>query len=294
MQPQFIKVPDSPQSAFLIRDMVVPYFSNPYHYHPELELTYIYKSSGTRYIGDSIEPFTNGDLVLVGSNLPHLWKNDKNYYEGDPSVQAQAIVIQFRENIFGKEFWDLQEMRSIRNLILKSRQGIKIRKENKKEMIDLMHIMIDQKGAEQLISLLSLLHLIAESKDTKLLATKAFSNNLMETGAERINAVFAFVFERFTEEIRLNEIADVANMSPTAFCRYFKTHTHKTFSQFVIEIRIHHSCKLIIKEELNLSEIAFKCGFNNSSYFTKKFKKVMGMTPFEYKRKFGNAFAEVF
>jgi len=289
MQPQFIKVPDSPQSAFLVRDMVVPYFGNPYHFHPELELTYISRGTGTRYIGDSIEPFNEGDLVLVGSNLPHLWKNDKIYYAGDPYLKAHAIVIQFREDMFGEKIWELTEMRKIRNTIIKARQGLKIQNESKKEIANLMHSMIDQSGAEQLISMLSLLNKIAESRDTKALTTKAFSDNLVEMGPERINAVFAYVFEKFSEEISLKEIAAVANMSPTAFCRYFKSHTNKTFSSFVIETRVQHSCKLILKEDMNLSDISFKAGFNNSSYFTKQFKKIMGMTPLEYKKKFGNA-----
>jgi AraC-like DNA-binding protein len=289
MQPQFIKVPDSPQSTFLIRDMIVPYFSNPYHFHPELELTYIINSTGVRYIGDSIEPFGENDLVLVGSNLPHLWKNDKIYYEGDPDLKARAIVIQFREDMLGKEIWQLPEMIKAKNMITRSRQGLKIMNESKKDIVKLMQAMTCQSGAEQLVSLLSLLNKIAESKDTKTLTTKAFSVNLAEMGPERINAVFAYIFENFSEEITLKEIAEVANMSPTAFCRYFKAHTNKTFSLFVIETRIQHACKLILKEDLNLSDIAFKSGFNNSSYFTKQFKKIMGTTPFEYKKKFGNA-----
>jgi AraC-like DNA-binding protein len=269
--------------------MIVPYLGNPYHFHPELELTYISSGTGTRYIGSSIEPFTEGDLVLVGSNLPHLWKNDKIYYEGDPHLKTRAIVIQFREDIFGKEIWELPEMRNIKNMIIKSRQGLKIQNESKKEIANLMHSMIDRPGAEQLINLLSLLNKIAESKDTKTLTTKAFSANLIEMGPERINAVFAYVFEKFSEQITLEEIASIANMSPTAFCRYFKSHTNKTFFSFVIETRVHHSCKLILKEDLNLSDISFKAGFNNASYFTKQFKKIMGITPFEYKKKFGNA-----
>jgi len=226
---------------------------------------------------------------LVGSNLPHLWKNDKIYYEDDPYLKAHAIVIQFREDMFGKEMWELPEMRKIRNMIMKSRQGLKIRNESKKDIANVMQSMIDQSGAEQLISLLSLLNKIAESKDTSTLTTKAFSVNLAEMGPERINAVFAYIFEKFSEEISLKEIAAVANMSPTAFCRYFKLHTNKTFSSFVIETRVQHSCKLILKEDLNLSDISFRSGFNNPSYFTKQFKKIMGMPPFEYRKKFSNA-----
>ena len=286
MQPQFIKVPDSPQSTFLIRDMIVPYFSNPYHFHPELELTYIINGTGTRYIGDSIEPFAEEDMVLVGTNLPHLWKNDNIYYSGFADLNARAIVIQFREDVLGREIWELPEMRKVKHIIIKSRQGLKILNENNKEIAEQMIAMTEQAGARQILSLLYLLIKISESKYLKTLATESFSTNLLEMGSERINAVLAYVFENFTENISLKEIAEIASMSPTAFCRYFKSHTNKTFSSFLIETRLRHSSKLILSENLNISDIAFKSGFNNASYFTKQFKKVLGISPFEYKRKF--------
>jgi len=286
MQPQFVKVPESLQSSFLIRDMIVPYFYNPYHFHPELELTYISRGTGTRYMGDNIESFSEGDLVLVGSNLPHLWKNDKVYYKGDPYLKVRAIVIQFREDMFGEKLWELAEMKKIKDMILKSRQGLKIQNKSKTRIATLMQEMLDQSETERLISLLFLLNIIAENKDIATLSSKIFSVNFMPMGLERLNAVFAYIFENFSEEITLKEISGIANMSPTAFCRYFKEHTNKTFSSFVIEARIQHSCKLIINETISLSEIAFKSGFNSLSYFTKQFKGIMGKTPSEYKKKF--------
>lgn len=288
MQPQFVKIPDSPQTSFLIRDMIVPYFYNPYHFHPELELVYVSRGTGTRYIGDHIESFSEGDLVLVGSNLPHLWKNDKIYYEGDPYLKCRAIVIQFREDFLGEHVLQLPEMKKIKKMIASSRQGLKIQDKNKEKMATLMQAMVDQPGAEKIISLLSLLNSIAESKDIKVLSSRAFSDDSTQVGLERINTVFAYIFENFHEEISLKKISDIANMSPTAFCRYFKAHTNKTFSSFIIETRIHHSCKLIINENKSLSEIAFESGFNNLSYFTKLFKKIIGISPREYRKKLVN------
>lgn len=288
MQPQFVKVPDAVQSSFLVRDMLVPYFSNPYHYHPELELTYISRGTGTRYIGDNIETFSEDDLVLVGSNLPHLWKSDGIYYAGNPYLKARAIVIQFRDSFLGSEIWELSEMKKIKMLIKSAAQGIKIQNSSQKKIAPIMQEMIDQSGVERIISLLMILNIISAARDTELLSSKAFSYNPTQAGLERINAVFAFIFEKFAENISLNEIAEVANMSPTAFCRYFKSHTNKSFSLFLIETRIRHSCKLIMNEEIKLSEIAFRSGFNSLSYFTKQFKKITGLTPLEYKKKILN------
>jgi AraC-like DNA-binding protein len=265
--------------------MIVPYFYNPYHFHPELELVYVSRGTGTRYIGDHIESFSEGDLVLVGSNLPHLWKNDKIYYEGDPYLRCRAIVIQFREDFMGQHVLELPEMKKIKKMILNSRQGLKIQDKNKDKMTALMQAMVEQPGAEKIISLLSLLNGIAESKDTKVLSSRSFSDDSTQIGLERINKVFAYIFENFSEEISLKKISGIANMSPTAFCRYFKTHTNKTFSSFIIETRIHHSCKLIVNENKTLSEIAFESGFNNLSYFAKLFKKIIGVSPSEYRKK---------
>jgi AraC-like DNA-binding protein len=288
MQPQFVKVPDAVQASFLVRDMMVPYFFNPYHYHPELELTYISRGTGTRYIGDNIETFSEEDLVLVGPNLPHLWKSDEIYYEGNPYLKARAIVIQFRDSFLGNDLWELSEMKKIKTLIKISRQGIKIQNNSQKKIAPIMQRMIDQPGADRIISLLMILNIISEARDNKLLSSVAFSYNSTQAGLERINAVFAFIFEKFADNITLSQIADVANMSPTAFCRYFKNHTNKSFSLFLIETRIHHSCKLIMNEEIKLSEIAFKSGFNSLSYFTKQFKKITGLTPLDYKKKILN------
>ncbi|HEY4208718.1 MAG TPA: AraC family transcriptional regulator [Puia sp.] len=268
--------------------MVVPYFYNPYHFHPELELTYVSSGTGTRYIGDHIESFSEGDLVLVGSNLPHLWKNDKIYYQGDPYLKTHAIVIQFKEDFLGEQALELPEMKNIKKVIVQSRMGLKILNRNRDKIAALMQAMVDQSGAERIINLLFVLNIIAESKDLKTLSSRAFSMDATQLGLERINKVFAYIFENFSEEISLKKISDIANMSPTAFCRYFKTHTNKTFSAFIIETRIHHSCKLIMNENKSLSDIAFESGFSNLSYFTKQFKKTIGMAPREYRKKIGS------
>jgi AraC-like DNA-binding protein len=221
----------------------------------------------------------------VGPNLPHLWKNDEIYYEGNPYLKARAIVIQFTDTFLGDHIWELSEMKKIKTLLKNSRQGIKIQNNSQKKIAHIMQEMIDQAGAERIISLLMILHILSDANDTQLLSSKAFSYTSTQAGLERLNAVFSFIFDKFSENITLDEISEVANMSPTAFCRYFKSHTNKSFSQFLIETRIHHSCKLIMNEEIKLSEIAFKSGFNSLSYFTKQFKKVTGLTPLEYKKK---------
>lgn len=287
MQPQFIKVPNSPDTSFLIRDMKVPYFYNPFHFHPELELTFIIHGTGTRFIGDNIDYFCQGDLVLVGPNLPHLWKNDKVYYE-DEGLNSHAIVIQFKEDFLRNEFGELPEMAQIKSLLASSEQGLKIFGQTQHKIAKRMLAMLKQSPIERIASLLMILSTIAASREYELLSSPGFAKayNNSKADMERINRVYAYVIENFSEDINLNDIARVANLSPTAFCRYFKSCTNKTFSAFLLETRLNYACKLLVNDARNITQVSFEAGFNNLSYFNRQFKKFTGISPLQYKRKF--------
>lgn len=286
MQPQFIKVPNSPATSFLIRDMVVPFFSNPFHFHPELELNLIIHGTGTRFVGDNIEYFCNGDMVLAGSNLPHLWKNDKIYYEDD-SLIAHAIVIQFKEDFLKNDYGELPEMIQIKSLLFSARRGLKISGSTQQKVARRMIAMLKQSPIERIASLLIILSTIASSKEYRILSSAGFSNAYnSKTDMERINRVYAYVVENFSQDINLSDISKVANLSPTAFCRYFKNCTKKTFFAFLLETRLNYACKLLINDAHNITEVSMETGFNNLSYFNRQFKKMTGLSPLQYRRKF--------
>ncbi|PRY87118.1 AraC family transcriptional regulator [Mongoliibacter ruber] len=259
-----------------------PHFLNIWHYHSELELVYILSSTGTRFIGDSIKPFESGELVLIGEGLPHMWQNDPVYFEKDSKLKAEAITLHFRKDFGGKEFLEMTEMHQIQQLIEMAAQGIVFNKETAEEAKEAMLSIHQSDGFERMIALLQLLHKLATQGEFQLLSTKGFSNPAEKTGDLRIDKVYAYTFNNFRKNITLEEVADVANLNPTAFCRFFKKHTKKNYSKFLNEIRIGYACKLLLEERLNISEVGYESGFNNLSNFNRQFKNMMSLSPSQF------------
>jgi AraC-like DNA-binding protein len=282
MKPIYLKVANSPQTSIDIRHETAPYFRNPWHFHPELELTLILASTGTRFIGNSIGNFYEDELTLTGPNLPHYWRNDPDYYEKESVLKAEAIIVRFPEHFLGKEFFQLPEMHHVNNLFKISLRGLKIFGQAKKEASEKMRAMIHMNGAERIIALLQILNAIAISAKYKVLSSIGFIQTYGKPDVERINNVYTYVLENFLHPINLSEVASIANMNPTAFSRYFKAKTGKTFTQFLYEIRIEHAYKLLIDGKFNVSQVCYECGFQNQSHFIKQFRRITHQTPLQY------------
>lgn len=283
MKPVYLKVANSPESSIDIRHERAPYFKNPWHFHPELELTLILAGRGTRFIGNNISNFFKNELTLTGPNLPHYWRNDPVYYQEGSSLKAEAIIVRFPEHFMGKDFLQLPEMHHLNELFRISKRGLKITGTTKAEACKKIRAMIKMNGAERVLALLQVLHAIAESKEYEVLSTIGSIQSNDKPDVSRINKVYAYVLENFLRPIQLKQVAAVANMNPTAFSRYFKTKTGKTFTQFIQEIRIEHASKLLIDGKFNVAEVCYECGFQNQSYFIKQFKRITNQTPLQYK-----------
>ncbi len=276
--------PDSLHS-FRVNHTVLNYIDNPWHYHNDYELLYIVKGSGKRIIGDSIESFDAGDLVLLGPELPHVWKNDENYYKGIAELKSESIVIQFSEEMFGEAFLNLPEMVRVKKLMKLSARGLQIFGETHSRVIQKMWLMLGSKGLDRVITLLEMLKILSASDEMRPLASSSFAQVFYDTGSEKIRNVFAYVSENFRKDIQLDTAANIAHMSKTAFCRYFKMKTTKTFLEYLTEMRIGYACRLLAEGHMSVSQISYECGFNNPSYFNRKFKSVTGQTPLEYQKK---------
>lgn len=281
MKPVFLKVCNSPEASIDIRHEIASYFKNPWHFHPEYELTLILESSGTQFIGNSISPFYKNELTFTGPNLPHYWRNDPIYYQ-DKGLKAEAIIIRFHEDFLGKSFFNLPEMQPALKLFKITQQGLQVAGATKDKIAEVMRDMLQMNGAERIIALLQILNLLTISSEYKVLSNLGFAQSYGNFDVEKINDVYSFVMERFMFPIHLSEVAGIANMNRTAFCRYFKSKTGKTFVQFLQEIRIGHACKLLIHGNCNVSEVCYQSGFHNQSYFIKQFKKMTGQTPLQY------------
>lgn len=283
MKPQFLKVPVDEANSFRVNDEIVPYFYNPYHYHPELELTCILEGKGTRFVGYHVESFCPGDLVLVGPNVPHCWKNDADHYKG-LDLKAQAIIVHFKEDFAGSAFFNLPELLPLKKLIQDSKRGIRMYGKARKKIKERLEMLPGQSGAGRLGNLLEILEMMALSKE-KTSLTEIDSYRLMPpVQVKRLNDVYQYTLDHFRENISLEEIAQVANMTPNAFCRFFRSHNRKTYVQFINEIRIANACKLLGNTSAGITEIAYESGFNNLAHFNRIFRKHRKMTPFTYRK----------
>lgn len=279
-----LKIVNTQQSeAFQIMKVNDPYFFPTWHFHPELEIMLVQEGSGIRFVGNSMERFQADDLVLYGSNIPHLYRSDKEYYEKDTELLSRATVVYFKENFLGDSFWQLPPISPIKKLLALSKRGIKFSGEAKLELQKQIQRLDEQKNSiGRIIDLLSILKIMAETKDYDLLLNSDFTKYVSEDECERINKVYQFIIDNYTENPTLNEVSEVANMSSTAFCRYFKSHTNKTYTQFLNDIKIDNACRLLIDNKLSISQICFETGFNNFTHFNEQFKKIIGITPKQY------------
>ncbi|MDR6157696.1 MULTISPECIES: AraC family transcriptional regulator [Chryseobacterium] len=259
--------------------------SHVWHYHPEVELIFVCKGSGKRQIGSNISYFSDGDLVLIGSNLPHCGltnENTNNDYE---------MVIQFKPDFLGENIWETPEMQRISALLEKSKAGIVFEENIKKTVGKKIADMHEMSSLNKLLTFLEILDELATTQEYRILNAGKYYLQTQVEDNERINHIFNYVKDHFKEQISLEEIADLANMKVPSFCRYFKKITNKTFTQFVNEYRITHSLKLLAEQPLSITEVCFESGFNNFSYFNKTFKEYIKKSPSQYRKEF-NYFME--
>ncbi|BAV05860.1 AraC-type DNA-binding protein [Filimonas lacunae] len=287
MRPQLLKVPKGlPQHSFSVRRDIVPDMNNRWHYHPELELVHFKKGSGTQFIGDSITRFKAGDVVLIGAHLPHYWRFDDEYFEETPKIHPDSRVAHFREDFWGPGFLDLPENVKIKTMLEKAARGIQISGKTRQDIMLLLEQLQVAEGTGRIVLLLQILEVIAESIHIQPLSSIGFKPHLEAAENDRINNIYDYSLKNFKRKIQLEEISAVANISPHSFCRYFKSRTRKTYSQFLIEIRVGHACKLLIENNKSIKQLCFESGFNNFTSFHKYFKLITGKSPLAYQKEF--------
>jgi AraC-like DNA-binding protein len=280
MKPSLLQVEIAPDHSFAVRPHVNPLFYNQWHYHPELELTWVQQGSGIRFVGDSIENFQAGDLILLGPNLPHFWRSDECPGEGGP-LPCQALVVQFGQHFWGEAFLALPELAAIRDLLVKARRGIRLTGPTRDQVSGLMQELAGATGLNRILGLLRILQLIAAGERTYL-SSVGFNQPLNAADTKRIAIIYAYTLSHFSGKIKLEEAAALVHMTPNAFCRYFKRHTRKTYSQFLTEIRIGHACKLLMEDFGSIAQVCLESGFQNFSNFNRYFKAITQLTPYQY------------
>ena len=271
-----------PGTSFLVK-----HYDNPsvranklpnWHYHPELELVYVNGGHGRRHVGSHVSHYTDGELILIGSNLPHMGLTDPQ------TEHRKETVIQFAPNFPNYEFLDLPEMRQVKSLMHRARNGLSFTGAIKQQQGSRLERLVDLDPLGRLLTLIDVLHQLARTDHYESLNVDGFHLEVETHGYDRFRDVQQHVTENFRDDISLEAIASVAAMTVPAFCRYFKKTTGKTFVNYLNDFRVVYSCKLLADEHSTVQEVAYDSGFNSVSQFNRAFKKHTGMTPTEYRR----------
>lgn len=274
------QVPRDSSTAITVRDVTHSHFSYPWHYHPETELILIVRGSGLRYVGDSIGRFEPGELCLVGGGTPHCWLS-----QPEPGRPVRALVIQFPPDVFGKDFIDLVAMRPLGGLLERAARGLLIEGATRTQVVTEMWRLTDPSATDldKLVRLLTMLTSIAVSTDCATLALTAGHRPQSTRDATRAGKLMRYIHDHAIERLSQRDVAGVVGLSPGAFSRFFTRHFGKPFVAYVAEVRVGHACRLLLENDLNVSEIAYQVGFNNLANFNRHFLKLKGMTPTAYR-----------
>jgi AraC-like DNA-binding protein len=251
-------------------------FKWEYHYHPEIELVCVLSGSGTRHVGYHKSNYSNGDLVLIGSNIPHSGFGLNSI---DPH---EEIVLQFREEILQFPEQEI-EARSIKNLLELSKYGILFSAATKKTLLPKLKKMLESEGYKRYLLLLDILFDLSTSKDYDLLNKEIMPYTIISKNKTRLENIFTYVEHHYDKDISIDEVAKLANLTLPAFCNFFKKATQITFTEFVNRYRINKACLLMVQDK-SISECCYSCGFNNVTYFNRMFKKYTEKTPSEFIR----------
>lgn len=271
---------------FVVKELSAPAFDPNWHFHSEHQLFVVLEGTGTRFVGDSIKPFKEGDMVFTGPNLPHLWRSEDAYFNKANHLRTHGIVIYFQENFLGESLMKKEEMEKIRILLQKSVYGLEIKGETNRLVTQMMKELVHLQGIPSLIQLLKILDILTNSTECYTIAHSGYINQYKEDETVRMTKVYEYVMQNFRQKISLDEVAALANMTPSSFSRYFKARANKSFSNFVSEIRVGNACKLIHEQEMNIAQISYECGFNTLSNFNKQFKEITGKNPLKYKEEY--------
>ena len=282
MKAHFEPIPSGARESFAVREFLTAKFPLGWHFHPEVELTWILSSSGRRWVGDHAADYGPGDLVLIGSNVPHYWTNELST---DPAEKAHSLVIQFREDCFGDGFWGLVELQPIGKLLHRARRGLQFGGAVRDRTIKAMREMSEASGADRMIALLGILNHLATDDDALPLSSPDFAPTLDGMSDSRMSKIHEFISETYSGDFNHCELAERVGMKPSALSQYFRRTMGTTLSAFVAEYRIGQACRRLIVTDKAVSEIAFECGFDGLSGFNSWFRRLRGMSPSEFRRR---------
>ncbi len=258
-----------------------------WHYHINYEISFITEGFGKRIVADSIEEFHPGDLVFIGGKLPHVWIADKN--TSSPSGRTlETVYLQFSADIVPPELLALPEFENVKKALELSERGMKIMDKTLNEASSIMLQLPYMKGFDRMLNFLKLMDTIGKSDSVELLASEDYIKKRFTTGNKRIGVIHEYLMNHYKEDIDLEKLSNLVSLAKGSLCRFFKGNMGMTIFEYLNKIRIDYACKLLMDQDLSILEVSFDSGFNNLSHFNKQFKKIIGLTPTDYKKRFKN------
>lgn len=283
-------IPSGDEHSFHTSKCIHKYLNTPWHYHPEYEILYIKHGTGTRYVGNNISSFEPGEILLLGPNLPHVWRNDEKYYSDDFKENAEVWVCHFLDIVLGDSLLKLHEFKKVNEMLIASSKGVLFRFQPEiiMDFEKKFETLIYANGLHRMIGLLELFDILIKCNDYELLNSNALISDF-PAESEKMQQIYQFVTKNYKQEISLEQAASLVHMSVTNFCRYFKRMNNKTFMEYVNEVRIYKACQMLRESTLSVTEICYESGFNNFSNFSRHFKNIKKRTPKQYRARFWHA-----
>ena len=277
------KLSMSSQSPLMARYFDYAHFTYPWHFNSEYEIIYIENGTGTRFVGNSIEKFGAGEVLLIGTNLPHYLKSDESYHAENSGLRVKGTIVQFEKDFMHYSVNYYPQFIGIKRLFEEANAGVIFPAESSEELIRLLNRMPTDKGIHQIITLVQILGTMSNIKTRRMISTQ-MDIFPAQKGIKRLDKIITFINKNYTRKITLEEVASYAAMNKSAFCRYFKNETGKSFVHFLMEMRIGYACKLLLMNNVNISQVCSECGFESIAHFNQSFKKIKGYTPSDYRK----------
>jgi AraC-like DNA-binding protein len=282
MKPVFEKVPMGLGESLHCEVVKGRDYGTRWHFHPEHQLTLAVRSQGHRLVGDHLGALEDGDVVLVGSNVPHVW-----HQAVDAGSEAEAVIVRFDEGFVGKEFMAKAEMEGVRALLRRAARGLLVQGKAREEVARRMLALPEEGRLERVVGLLAILARLASAKagEMKALASASYEPMLLSEDQDRMERVCAYIHQYYMEKVERRELAALAALSEGAFSRFFHSRTGRTVPQYVNELRVGRACRLLLEfPGRTVSDVALDCGFDNLANFNRRFLAARGVAPSVFRK----------
>lgn len=259
------------------------HFYDKLHQHPQWQLTWIKEGRGQLMVGDYLGRFEEGDVFLFSANMPHVFRSDAVYFESNSEKSSLGYTLFFDFEALGKGLLEVEEFAGLNLWLQLTKGSYRVTGDKKSLVLNFMNSFLGCQGLGKILGALQILQILRDPSTLKPLNKHVSLKDYNETEGKRMGQVMSYILSESQHAIRLQDVANVANLSKEAFCRFFKERTGKTFTEFLIHVRIHQACQMLQERDWSISQIAFHCGFQNLSYFNRAFKRSIGLTPKEYR-----------